>query len=345
MEQLSRHQASRKGLKSHVTRLYNKIDDLVDKEVDEYSIALLTKAMEQLQDKCDKLNKIDEQIITLIDEPQGLEDYIMESEDLKDDIADKLTRVQTFIDIQKQPKNTSPPTNQPQVSQSVDSTSPPQSVTTVSRSSEAQISANLPSDTSPPQLDGVAGANNIAVSSNSVTTTLLTPPVQVQQTSNVVSSLSLPETLVISNVAPPPLIPLAPTTSITSFANHQSSVLLSVPDARSLYTTSVDHFTHHSLFPTPAAGYHASTQQFATSRLPKLSLPTFSGDPLTWQTFWDSFYAAIDANPNLSGIQKFNYLKAQLQGNAARAIGGLPLTDRNYVHAITLVYGVRLLCL
>ncbi|XP_065909781.1 uncharacterized protein [Dysidea avara] len=114
MEQLSRHQASRKGLKSHVTRLYNKIDDLVDKEVDEYSIALLTKAMEQLQDKCDKLNKIDEQIITLIDEPQGLEDYIMESEDLKDDIADKLTRVQTFIDIQKQPKNTSPPTNQPQ---------------------------------------------------------------------------------------------------------------------------------------------------------------------------------------------------------------------------------------
>ena len=56
----------------------------------------------------------------------------MESEDLKDDIADKLTRVQTIIDIQKQPKNTSPPTNQPQVSQFVDSTSPPQLVTTVS---------------------------------------------------------------------------------------------------------------------------------------------------------------------------------------------------------------------
>ena len=25
------------------------------------------------------------------------------------------------------------------------------------------------------------------------------------------------------------------------------------------------------------------------SRLPKLSLPTFSGDPITWQSFWDSF--------------------------------------------------------
>ena len=25
------------------------------------------------------------------------------------------------------------------------------------------------------------------------------------------------------------------------------------------------------------------------SRLPKLNLPYFSGDPLVWQTFWDSF--------------------------------------------------------
>ena len=64
-------------------------------------------------------------------------------------------------------------------------------------------------------------------------------------------------------------------------------------------------------------------------------MPNFSGDSLTWQTFWDSFYAAIDANPNLSGIQKFNYLKAQLQGHAARAISGLPL-QINYQHTITL---------
>ena len=66
---------------------------------------------------------------------------------------------------------------------------------------------------------------------------------------------------------------------------------------------------------------------FATSRLPKLTLPTFLGDPLTpaflgdpltWQTFWDSFNAAIHANPSLSEIQKFSYLKALLQGDAAR---------------------------
>ena len=78
-------------------------------------------------------------------------------------------------------------------------------------------------------------------------------------------------------------------------------------------------------------------QQFATNRLPKLTLPKFSGDPLTWQTFWDSFYVSIHTNHNLSGIQKFTYLKAQLEGDAARAIAGLPLTEANYAHSIALL--------
>lgn len=79
------------------------------------------------------------------------------------------------------------------------------------------------------------------------------------------------------------------------------------------------------------------TQQSATSHLLKLTLPTFSGDSLTWQTFWDSFYAAIHTNTSLSGIQKFNYLKAQLQGDAARAIDGLPQSELNHTHSIALL--------
>ena len=52
---------------------------------------------------------------------------------------------------------------------------------------------------------------------------------------------------------------------------------------------------------------------------------------------WDSFQAAIDLNPNLSGVQKFNYLKAQLDGDAARTIEGFPLTDHNYLHAVAIL--------
>ena len=76
--------------------------------------------------------------------------------------------------------------------------------------------------------------------------------------------------------------------------------------------------------------------QFTANRLPKLTLPMFSGNPLDWLIFWGSFQAAIHLNSNLSGVQKFNYPKAQLQGKAAKAIEGFPLSDRNYVHAVTI---------
>ena len=73
------------------------------------------------------------------------------------------------------------------------------------------------------------------------------------------------------------------------------------------------------------------------SRLSKLTLPIFSGDPLTWQPFRDSFDAAVHNSPSLSKVQKFNYLRAQLQGDASRAIAGLLLTEDNYDDAIELL--------
>ena len=81
---------------------------------------------------------------------------------------------------------------------------------------------------------------------------------------------------------------------------------------------------------TPAFANHVS-------RLPKLQLPTFSGNPLEWLTFWDSFDVAVNSNPNLEGIQKFNYLRAQLTGDAARVIAGFPLSNTNYIQAVDLL--------
>ena len=316
MEQLTRYQASRKGLKSHVTRIYNKIDSLIEQEADDYSIPLLTKAMEQLQNKADKLNKIDEQITSLINDPQELEDYIVESEELSDEISDKLTRVKTFIDLYNCSRGTVSSQIQPQVSDAAETVSTTESGTTTVLSN---IEASLLPSTSVPQLDSVAtlaAASHTLESSQTVLSSILTPSTPVQSTSVILPSVSTPKVFVTDNsVMPPPLIPVTSYSLVTSPASWQSSVMFSIPDARSLYTPSVSQPTH-GVFPTSAVGY-AGPQQFVTSRLPKLSLPTFSGDPLTWQTFWDSFYAAIDANPNLSGIQKFTYLKAQLQGDAA----------------------------
>ena len=44
---------------------------------------------------------------------------------------------------------------------------------------------------------------------------------------------------------------------------------------------------------------------------------------------WDSFEAPVNSNPCLTGAQKLNYLRAQLNGDAAGVIGGFPLTDSN----------------
>jgi hypothetical protein len=44
-------------------------------------------------------------------------------------------------------------------------------------------------------------------------------------------------------------------------------------------------------------------------KLPTTSMPTFSGDLLTYQTFWDSFESSVHNNPSLTDVQKFSYLK------------------------------------
>ena len=54
MEELAGLQASWSRFKGHVTQLYVKIDELLDKEVDNYSISSLTTAVEQLNKMMEK---------------------------------------------------------------------------------------------------------------------------------------------------------------------------------------------------------------------------------------------------------------------------------------------------
>jgi len=66
-------------------------------------------------------------------------------------------------------------------------------------------------------------------------------------------------------------------------------------------------------------------------------LPRFSGDPLGWQTFWDSFQTAIHSNPKLTGVEKFNYLRSLLDGETYRTVSGFTLTNPNYDQSISLL--------
>ena len=75
----------------------------------------------------------------------------------------------------------------------------------------------------------------------------------------------------------------------------------------------------------------------STLKLPKFDMLSFSGDKLKWDEFWDSFESAIHKNKKLPKIEKFNYLKSKLSGDAQKAISGLPLSNDNYDIAIDIL--------
>lgn len=68
-------------------------------------------------------------------------------------------------------------------------------------------------------------------------------------------------------------------------------------------------------------------------QLPKISLPRFSGDIQDWLAFRDLFVAMIHSSVELPTIEKFHYLRSQLEGEALQVISSLPLTHDNYIVA------------
>ena len=69
-------------------------------------------------------------------------------------------------------------------------------------------------------------------------------------------------------------------------------------------------------------------------KLTKLVLQKFSGEPHTWQRFWDVFERNIHKNKALEPIDKFDYLIGLLHGPAATAVQGFEVTGANYEEAI-----------
>lgn len=69
------------------------------------------------------------------------------------------------------------------------------------------------------------------------------------------------------------------------------------------------------------------------AKLPKITLPTFSGDLSTWNNFVDLFSTLVDGNATLTGIEKFQYLISCLSGEALAIVKGVSLSSDNYAVA------------
>ena len=175
--------------------------------------------------------------------------------------------------------------------------------------------------------DTPAVSASTGVASDSISTTSVTPEAVVSSTPLIITSLeSIPPPISVSSTSypavtyvhtsgPPPLIPAS-----TTLFSQLSTLNLGVSDSPSL--ARVNSTISPSMGPnTTATIDHNHTQQFAASRLSKLTLPTFLGTPLPgllsgiqfrlpFTSGYHSLQAAIHLNPNLSGVQKFNYVKA-----------------------------------
>ena len=73
------------------------------------------------------------------------------------------------------------------------------------------------------------------------------------------------------------------------------------------------------------------------ARLPKISLPRFNGESTKFFSFWESFESIVVENKDLTPVDKFNYLKASLEGTAAKALEGLPVRERTFDAAVNLL--------
>ncbi|XP_017470099.1 PREDICTED: uncharacterized protein LOC108361847 [Rhagoletis zephyria] len=72
----------------------------------------------------------------------------------------------------------------------------------------------------------------------------------------------------------------------------------------------------------------------ASSKLPKLKLPSFSGKYSEYTNFITSFKQIIDREYSLSNIEKFNHLRNCLQGPALETIDAFSVSNENYTKAL-----------
>lgn len=68
-------------------------------------------------------------------------------------------------------------------------------------------------------------------------------------------------------------------------------------------------------------------------KLPVINLPSFSGNYEDWLTFHDMFSSMVHNNTSISKVDKMNYLKASLHGDAESTIKHIQISECNYDQA------------
>ena len=82
--------------------------------------------------------------------------------------------------------------------------------------------------------------------------------------------------------------------------------------------------------PPSISGAAAPSSGSLTTKLPNLTLPSFSGEYTQWVSFWDQFTTLVDSKRDMTNVEKLSYLKLSMKGDAAQMVSSLLVTDANY---------------
>ena len=84
------------------------------------------------------------------------------------------------------------------------------------------------------------------------------------------------------------------------------------------------------LHPPSPSGVAVPSSSSLTTKLPKLTLPSFIGEYTQWVFFWDQFTILVDSKVDMTNVEKLSYLKLSLKSDAAHIVSSLLVTDANY---------------
>ena len=159
-------------------------------------------------------------------------------------------------------------------------------------------------------------------------------------------------------IVPPPIRPPAPLSGrphTHPYSHVPTSVHHELPWSTTSYSTTwppVDYSLNQRTEPTIDSSVRPNVEPPIDSsvrprvdspvrprvRLPKITLRKYGGNPAEWTSFWDSYQSSIHNNPDLSDIDKFNYLRSLLERTAFDAIAGLTNSSDNYQQAIDILH-------
>lgn len=78
------------------------------------------------------------------------------------------------------------------------------------------------------------------------------------------------------------------------------------------------------------SGSSHSITRLSGIQLPVIQLSKFSGEHGHWLEFRDTFQSLIHENDTITNMQKYHYLKASLEGNAAQIIKSVEFSTVGY---------------